>query len=118
MVGSFDMASSRRAMADLLARAGEPPTAVFADSDEMAIGAILAINDAGLRVPQDISVIGIDDHDLSESFGLTTVAQDPFAQGALAVKTLLDELAGRTTRPRSVRHPVHLIERTSTAPPR
>lgn len=118
MAGNFDMASARRAMADLLARPGEPPTAVYADSDEMAMGAILAINDAGLRVPQDISVIGIDDHDLSESFGLTTVAQDPFAQGALAAHLLLDELAGRTTRTRSVQHPVHLIERTSTAPPR
>ncbi|HWU46951.1 MAG TPA: LacI family DNA-binding transcriptional regulator [Humibacter sp.] len=116
--GNFDMAAARRAMTTLLALgAGTRPTAVFADSDEMAMGAILAINDAGLRVPRDISVVGIDDHDLADSFGLTTIAQEPFAQGALAARMLLDELGGRRVRTRSVRYPVRLIERTSTAPP-
>jgi len=118
MAGDFDMASARRAMTELLSRSSERPTALYADSDEMAMGAMLAITDAGLRVPDDISVIGIDDHDLAESFGLTTIAQEPFAQGALAARLLLDELGGRTSRTRSVRHPVHLIERASTAPPR
>jgi DNA-binding LacI/PurR family transcriptional regulator len=104
-------------MAELLGRPGEHPTAVFADSDEMAMGAILAAHDAGLRVPQDISVIGIDDHELAESFGLTTMAQNPFEQGALAARMLLDELHGTATRRRSVRYPVTLAERASTAPP-
>jgi Transcriptional regulators len=117
--GKFDMAEARRAISTLFARdPAEWPTAVYADSDEMAMGAILAINDAGLRVPGDVSVIGIDDHDLAESFGLTTIAQEPYAQGALAAQLLLDELAGHPGRTRSVRYPVRLIERDSTAPPR
>jgi DNA-binding LacI/PurR family transcriptional regulator len=117
ITGHFNMASARRAMSDLLGRTGERPTAVFADSDEMAMGAILAAHDAGLRVPQDISVIGIDDHELAESFGLTTMAQNPFEQGALAARMLLDELHGTAARRRSVRYPVTLAERASTAPP-
>jgi DNA-binding LacI/PurR family transcriptional regulator len=115
--GEFNMAASRRVIGELLARPGERPTAVFADSDEMAMGAILAAHDAGLRVPQDVSVIGIDDHELADSFGLTTMAQDPFGQGSLAARILLDELSGANRRQRSVRYPVHLTERGSTAPP-
>ncbi|HCB57589.1 MAG TPA: LacI family transcriptional regulator, partial [Arthrobacter bacterium] len=69
---------------NLLATAAERPTAVFAASDEMAIGAILAARDFGLRVPQDLSVIGMDGHELGEVFGLTTINQDARGQGAMA----------------------------------
>lgn len=65
------------------------PTAVFCASDEMAIGLILAARELGLRIPEELSVIGIDGHDLGESFGLTTVAQFPGAQSRLAVDRLL-----------------------------
>ncbi|HEY5222782.1 MAG TPA: LacI family DNA-binding transcriptional regulator [Microbacteriaceae bacterium] len=116
--GGFNLPTSRRAVAALLNSDVVNPTAIFAGSDEMAIGAILAIGDHGLSVPGDISVIGIDDYDLSESFGLTTIAQDPFGQGALAARMMLDELAGKPPRATSVRAPTMLIERTSTAPPR
>ena len=92
------------------------PTAVFAASDEMAVGAMLALAARGLSVPGDVSVIGIDNHELAVSFGLTTMAQDPYAQGALAARMLLDELGGKPPRVTSVRSPFHLIERTSTAP--
>ncbi len=84
----------------------------------MAMGAILAAFDHGLRVPEDLSVIGIDNHDFAESFGLTTMAQDPFEQGAVAARILLDELNGGEPRARSLKMPVTLIERASTAPPR
>jgi DNA-binding LacI/PurR family transcriptional regulator len=84
----------------------------------MAIGAILAAHDHGLTVPGDLSVIGIDNHDFAESFGLTTMAQDPFEQGAVAARILLDELGGALPRARSLRMPVTLIERVSAAPPR
>ena len=65
------------------------PTAVFAASDEMAIGAVAAVRRAGLRVPEDVSVIGIDDHEMSEFFDLTTVAQPAREQGRLAASLLL-----------------------------
>jgi LacI family repressor for deo operon, udp, cdd, tsx, nupC, and nupG len=116
--GRFTLPSGRAAMNALLDRPGPRPTAVFAGSDEMAIGAILAAHDHGLTVPGDLSVIGIDNHDFAESFGLTTMAQNPFEQGAAAARILLDELAGATPRSRSLTMPVTLVERASTAPPR
>jgi DNA-binding LacI/PurR family transcriptional regulator len=70
----------------------ERPTAVFAASDEMAIGTILAARDFGLRVPQDLSVIGIDGHELGEVFGLTTINQDARGQGTMAAQMLLERL--------------------------
>jgi LacI family repressor for deo operon, udp, cdd, tsx, nupC, and nupG len=115
--GGFSLPASRAAMNELLDRPGPRPTAVFAGSDEMAFGAILAAHDHGLSIPGDLSVIGIDNHTFAESFGLTTLAQNPFDQGAVAARILLDELAGDEPRTRSVRSPVNLIVRTSTAPP-
>lgn len=116
-------ASARR----LLGTASERPTAVFAASDEMAIGTILAARDYGLRVPQDLSVIGIDGHELGEVFGLTTINQDARGQGALAAKLLLDRLGTGTGT--SAKHgsgdpatddreyPTEFVIRTSTAVP-
>ena len=115
--GGFTLPAARTAMNELFSRPGPRPTAVFAASDEMAFGAILAAQDNGLSVPGDLSVIGIDDHDYAESFGLTTMAQDPFDQGASATRILLDELAGSEPRSRSVRCPVTLVVRRSTAAP-
>jgi len=66
----------------------ETPTAVFGASDEMAIGTIIAARELGLRVPEDISVIGIDGHELVEALGLTTVARYPHQQGQRAVQRL------------------------------
>jgi LacI family repressor for deo operon, udp, cdd, tsx, nupC, and nupG len=63
-------------------------------------------------------VIGIDNHDMSESFGLTTMAQDPYEQGNLGARILLDDLNnGPLKRKTSVRAPTHFIQRASTAPP-
>jgi DNA-binding LacI/PurR family transcriptional regulator len=115
--GAFDLATTRGAVAELLQRPGIRPTAIFADPDEMAIGAMLAARGAGLEVPGDLSIIGIDDHRLAAPFELTTVAQNPFEQGALAARLLLEELRTHTARKRSVRVPVHLVVRGSTAPP-
>jgi LacI family repressor for deo operon, udp, cdd, tsx, nupC, and nupG len=116
--GSFSLTASRVAVNQLFDRAGERPTAIFANCDEMGIGAILAAQDHGLSVPRDLSVIGIDDYDLSESFGLTTMAQDPYEQGRLGARILLDDLTGGPlSRKTSITAQAHLIERTSTAPP-
>jgi DNA-binding LacI/PurR family transcriptional regulator len=95
------------------------PTAVFAASDEMAIGTILAARDMGLSVPEDVSVIGIDDHELSDFFGLTTVAQFPALQGKLAVEILMDQLhpAKRAMGSLNTALPYELIVRSSTARP-
>lgn len=115
--GGFDTAASRRAVDAMLHAGRRHPTAIFAGSDEMALGALLSLWAQGLRVPQDVSVIGIDGHPLSRVFSLSTFEQDPGEQGATAVRMLLAELAGDPARPRSVRHPVRFVDRGSTAPP-
>jgi len=117
-LGRFTADASGRVMDEILDGPEPHPTAVFAASDEMAMGAILSIYRHGLRVPQDVSVIGIDDHHLSASFSLTTFAQRPVEQGATATRIVLDELAGRRARTSSLLLPVTFIDRGSTAPPR
>ena len=102
----------------LLGSSAERPTAVFAASDEMAIGTILAARDFGLRVPHDLSVIGIDGHELGELFGLTTIDQDPRGQGAMAVRRLLAGLEGGTdTAAADTEYPTKFVIRSSTAVP-
>lgn len=114
-VGQFLMPPARVAATAML-RSASPPTAIFAGSDEMAFGALIAASDLGLRVPEDVSVIGIDDHDWSGSFGLTTMRQDPYEQGRIAARTVLDELAGLPVEDGAVRLPVRLVRRRSTGP--
>lgn len=95
------------------------PTALAAASDEMAIGAMAAARAEGLRIPEDLSVIGIDDHVLSSVMGLTTVRQDVAAQGREAAEILLRALGVDTPggRANNVVVPTELITRHSTAPP-
>ena len=64
----FTIEGGFRAAKQLLGRPGERPTAIFAASDEMAIGALLAARELGYRVPEDLSVVGIDGHELGEFF--------------------------------------------------
>ena len=94
----------------------EPPTAVYAHSDEVALGAIRTLHRAGLRVPEDISVIGIDDHPLAELIDLTTVRQPVHEQGARAASLVLDLLRGAEVD-RAVTMPTQLVIRRTTAPP-
>ena len=114
--GAFLLPQSRTAALELLARP-DRPTAIFAASDEMAYGVLLAAHTLGIRVPEELSVIGIDDHDHAEAFGLTTMHQDPFDHGEVAAEMLMAELLGTGGRLRSVRQPSTLIVRRSTAPP-
>lgn len=95
------------------------PTALFAHSDELALAAIGALQSVGLRVPEDISVIGIDDHPLASPLGLSTVRQDPFAQGELVGHMVLQALGvERAGEPIvSTVMETELVARRSTAPP-
>ncbi len=115
----FTIEGGYRAAKQLLGNPRNRPTAIFAASDEMAIGTMLAARDMGLRVPQDLSVIGIDDHELAEFFGLSTVAQFPAEQGRRAVEILMDQLHPATRELGSVDTPLHfeLVVRSSTSRP-
>lgn len=112
--GTFDVEGGRAAMRELLERAPDV-TAVFAGSDEIAMGAIMTLREAGRRVPEDVSVIGIDGHELGELVGLTTMAQPAGEQGAIAAGLVLDMIGGGTAPGWTV-VPTVLVERTSTAP--
>ncbi|WP_110589485.1 LacI family DNA-binding transcriptional regulator [Microbacterium suaedae] len=115
----FTVPGGYRAAKQLLgAPAGTRPSAIFAASDEMAFGAILAARDLGLVVPQDVSVAGVDDHDMAEFFGLTTIAHFPRRQGALAVDVLMAELEPGAVAPADTSMPFELVVRSSTARPR
>ncbi len=120
VIGDFTVRGGLAAMR-LLLEADPRPTAVFAASDEMAVGAVHAAREAGLRVPEDISVIGIDDHDMAEFFDLSTVAQPVHQQGQLAARLLLDALAAvdedPSAEPPALTVPTRLIVRHTTAPP-
>ena len=96
-----------------------PPTAIFAHSDEIAFGCLQALRHHGWSVPEDMSVVGIDDHPLSQVMGLTTVAQPVRMQGELAAMAMLGSLAGKPVED-SHDHVVatQLIVRGSTGPPR
>jgi LacI family transcriptional regulator, repressor for deo operon, udp, cdd, tsx, nupC, and nupG len=112
--GYFDVAGARETARRLLSEHPDV-TAVFAASDEMAMGVVLAAADLGLAVPADISVIGIDGHDLGALIGLTTVAQDAAEQGVRAATMLLDLVAGGAV-PQVTTFPTRLVVRSSTGP--
>jgi DNA-binding LacI/PurR family transcriptional regulator len=91
----------------------EPLTAVFAHSDELALGAVRTLRRAGMRVPEDVSVIGIDDHPLSELTDLTTIAQPVRDIGIAAGRMVRALLRGESTEC-GVLLPTKLIVRGTT----
>ena len=112
--GEFSVIGGGRAASELLERP-DPPTAVFAASDEMAIGVVRTARELGLRVPEDLSVIGIDDHEMAEIFDLTTVAQPVQEQGRVAAQQVLAALSGGPWVPEQVVLPTRLVVRRTTA---
>lgn len=94
------------------------PTAISAISDEVAVGVMSAAYKLGLRVPEDVSIIGIDGHPTAAAFGLTTMVQHPARQGAIAVSAALAGLGGMSPDAGELEMelPVELKVRTSTGP--
>lgn len=118
--GRFTAQGGELAMTALLSQPGGRPTAVFCQSDEMAFGALRALRRSGLRCPDDVSIVGLDDHELSETFDVTTVAQPVAAQGASAarwvVRALQDGVDAGQPVDDVVIHPARLVLRGSTGP--
>jgi len=111
--GNFTTAGGREAM-DRLLELDEPPTAVFAMSDEMAFGAMWAARDHGLSVPDDLAVVGVDDHDLAEMLGLTTVSQQIDQHGVVAARWLTDQIGCSIEPAQTAEMKIELVIRTST----
>jgi LacI family transcriptional regulator len=116
--GDFTEESGYRATRELLG-ARERPTAIFAANDSMAIGAISALREAGVRVPEDVAVVGFDDIPMARYMNppLTTVHVDISALGTLATDRLLEQIHEETGRVREHRQevvPATLIVRGSS----
>lgn len=116
-VGDYQTAATAEVARELLSRR-DRPTAVFAANDSSAIGVLQVAGELGLRVPQDLSVVGFDDvpQAANATPPLTTVAQPLHDLGAEALRMLLELLGGRDV-PAHVQLPASLVVRASTAPP-
>ncbi len=90
-----------------------PPTAIYAASDTQAIGVISAARERGLRVPDDLAVIGFDNIEIAEFIGLTTVGQPLKKAGQLAVELLLRQLADQELVVQQLEMPLTLKQRTT-----
>lgn len=114
--GDFYAESGREGAARLLAL-DEPPTAIFAAADMMAIGAMRAVAEAGLRVPEDVSIVGFDDIGLAPHVNppLTTMRQDKLGLGGAAGDALVARVAGDPDRSPLRTLPVELVVRGTTA---
>lgn len=112
-MGHFGIEEGAAAMAQLLTLP-EPPTAVFAESDEMAFGALRTLRRMRLRCPEDVSVIGFDDHETAHLMDLTTIAQPVVEQGALLARLVLKALAGSHEEPSDTVLPTRLVVRGTT----
>jgi LacI family transcriptional regulator len=106
--GRFDRLSGYEKTLTLL-RFSPPPTAIFAANDLVALGVLSALREAGLRCPEDVSLVGFDDLEVSAftNPALTTVAQPSYQMGAKAAALLFERLSGDNT------HPQHLVLKTS-----
>lgn len=116
--GAFTETGGYSAMLDAVA-AGDPPTAVFVANDFAAVGALDAIEEAGLAVPGDVSVVGYDNLSLAHlhRISLTTVDQPRAEMGRIAVRLLLERLSeGRTEAHHTVVSPRLVVRETSGAP--
>ncbi|MGR3465616.1 LacI family DNA-binding transcriptional regulator [Limimaricola sp.] len=116
--GDFSLASGARAAALWMAMA-DRPTGLFCASDEMACGFIGALQQSGIEVPGEVSVIGFDDIEVAAHLGppLTTIHQPRFEIGAHAARSLLAMIKAGTLEAETEVLPVELVERGSVAPP-
>ncbi|MBN2472441.1 MAG: LacI family DNA-binding transcriptional regulator [Anaerolineae bacterium] len=103
----------REAIGELFA-VPEPPTAIFAPADELALRVIHHAREFGFHTPQNLSVIGFDGIDIAKHVDLTTISQSLVESGQMAVELLLARLADPTRPIQNIQIQMHLVERGST----
>jgi LacI family transcriptional regulator len=113
--GDFAEESGEAAI-DALLKSGRRFDAVFAGNDMMASGALQALNRAGVRVPDDVAVVGFDDIPLARHIGLTTVQVHIAELGERALDRLLAILAGEEDSGGQELHKPELVIRSTTDP--
>lgn len=100
-----------RKAAEKILREPDPPTAIFAATDLQAIGAIRAARELGMRIPQDLAILGFDDLDIAEYVGLSTIRQPLDESGRVAVELLTARLTMPERPVQHVRLPLTVIQR-------
>ena len=114
--GEHSRSDAKIIAAEMLQIVGRP-TAIFAASDTQAFGVLEAARETGLRVPEDLSVVGYDDVEIAEHLGLTTVQQLLIESGEKGVRLLLEVMEDPLREPKCEILPSELIIRNTTAPP-
>jgi LacI family transcriptional regulator len=110
----FNKEAGYWAMRKLLALNNKRPTGVFIASDIQALGAMKAVRESGLRIPEDLAIVGFDDIELAEYAGLTTVRQPMFQMGTQAVERLMALIADPQSSRQHLRIETELIVRESS----
>lgn len=116
--GDWQVATGHEHTLTLMQRP-DPPTAIYCANDLMAVGCLEALRQLGLRVPQDVSVLGYDDQEIARHTQppLTTLVLPSYEMGRLAVETLLAETRDAGTRRRRLKVEGRLVERQTVGPP-
>ncbi|MCP4362788.1 MAG: LacI family transcriptional regulator [Chloroflexi bacterium] len=114
--GELSRREARRLAHELLTLP-DPPTAIFAYSDTQAFGVLRAAQALGLKVPEQLSVIGYDDLEISELLHLTTIRQHLYQSGVQGAEILLNEITAPSLQPKEIVLPTELVVRETTAPP-
>ncbi|MBN2008877.1 LacI family DNA-binding transcriptional regulator [candidate division KSB1 bacterium] len=109
----FNREAGYHAMKQLLKLAPNHPTAVFVSSDIQAVGAIKAIDETGLKIPQDIAIVGFDDIEIAEFLGLTTMRQPMLEMGKLAVQRLISKISNTASKDFKISFSTKLVIRNS-----
>ena len=112
--GDYNMQTAEIGMESFLRRK-KIPSAIFCHSDEMAFGAMRAIRRRGMRIPEDISIIGFDDHEMAQYVGLTTVSQPPQFLGQMAAAATIATITKPETQTKHLSVSTSLVIRETTA---
>lgn len=116
-VGQHDYDVARALCREMMTQKS-PPTAIFAMSDIQALGCIAACRELGLRVPEDVSIIGYDDLEMSYHTELTTVRQHLELSGRITIEYLVQHLKGGSNPPAPLPLPEVITRRTTGVPRR
>ena len=110
---SYGMDHSVEAVKKILKRSARP-SAIFAASDIHAVGVIKAGREKGLKIPEEIAVIGFDDIDLADYMGITTISQSLDQSGLTAVELLLEQMKDPFNAVKHISYQLKVVERYST----
>ncbi len=109
-LASHSLENARTSALRLLSKPN-PPTAIFCASDTQALGALKAVKQRGMRMPDDVAILGFDDLDIADYIGLSTIRQHLEESGRLAVELLLARLEHRARPIQNIRLNLQVVER-------